>query len=57
MFAHGLNGRRKLIPQPDLIKPMGENDRPFSAYGFRSIFLIGGITRHYRPFRAGKGLL
>src|SRR6056297_1873448 len=57
IFAHGLNGRRKLIPQPGLIKPMGENGRSFSAYGFRSIFLIGGISRHYRPKGPERGFI
>jgi len=44
-----------LNPQPGLIKPMGENGHPFSAYGFRSIFLIGGIYPPLTPERAGKG--
>jgi len=36
---------------------MGENGRPFSACGFRSIFLIGGITRHYRPKGPERGFI
>jgi len=36
---------------------MGENGHPFSAYGFRSIFLIGGITRHYRPKGPERGFI
>jgi len=40
IFPHGLEGfkRNRFNPQPGLIKPMGENGRSFSAYGFRSIF-------------------